>query len=288
LLQVATSTVPLSIDNVFATTPELGDAGRNSAAKSVTESERQEFAVALERVQKAEPGPSSVRPTRTRLSGDQAASALGAAWEQALGRAPNARTLSILTGQWAHETGRGAAMLNYNFGGIKGSGPSGMSTVYKTREGWGADEVHTSDRFRAYGSAAEGARDYVGLLVRRYPNAVQAAERGDPSGFVQALKAGGYFTGNEASYIKSVSALAEQALVSGYDSLGGAAGATATATASGPPNELAALSPEFGLGATQAGSAAAHWAPHSFADEVSRAALLMSALRIGRNDEPKG
>jgi flagellum-specific peptidoglycan hydrolase FlgJ len=278
---------------MFAIAPELAQAGRSNAASSATESERQEFAVALERVQKAAgaqaPGLTNVHATRTRLSGDQAASALGAAWEQALGRAPHARTLSILTGQWAHETGRGAAMLNYNFGGLKGSGPSGMSTVYKTKEGWGADEVKTSDRFRAYGSAAEGARDYVDLLVRRYPKAVQAAERGDAGGFVQALKAGGYFTGNEASYIKSVSALAQQALVSGFDALGAPAGTSSTPTAFGsaPSTELASAAAGLELDIGQAASEPPRWAPHSFSDEVSRAALLMSALRIGRNDESK-
>jgi hypothetical protein len=175
-------------------------------------------------------------------------------------------------------------MLNYNFGGLKGSGPSGLSTVYKTREGSGADEVHVTDRFRAYGSAAEGATDYVSLLVRRYPEAVQAAEQGDPGRFVQALKARGYFTGDEASYIKSVSSLASQALGAGFDALGPGSDGADLRVSDTPQLASALQDPAAG----DVLAARAHWGASSFADEVSRAHLLMSALRIGQNGDPRG
>jgi mannosyl-glycoprotein endo-beta-N-acetylglucosaminidase len=281
--------VPVSIASVLALPPETSAVERSTDTVA-REGERAQFARELERVQNAlgaarpRAATALVPATRTRLSGAEAASALGTAWEQTTGRAPSPRTLSILTGQWAHETGRGASMLNYNFGGIKGSGPSGMSAVYKTREGSGADEVRVMDRFRAYGSAAEGATDYMSLLVRRYPEAVQAAEQGDPGRFVQALKARGYFTGDEASYIKSVSTLANQALGAGFDALGQAGEGSDIRVAK--TEELASAFADPGTGETVAGRA--HWGASSFADEVSRAHLLMSALRIGQNGERRG
>jgi hypothetical protein len=190
-------------------------------------------------------------------------------------------------------------MLNYNFGGIKGTGPSGMSAIYKTREGWGDSEVRISDRFRAYASAEEGAADYVGLLARRYPEAVQAAQGGDPRGFVQGLKARGYFTGNEASYVKSVTALSSQALAQGFGALGPgeeasdttfelAARAPIAATPALPLPARAAAAAGSSAEAPERGAALASWGQSSFADEVNRAALLMSALRIAEGEERSG
>ncbi len=247
-----------------------------------------------------------VRPTRTQLSGEEAARALSSAWQQVRGEPPSPGTLSILVGQWAHETGRGASMLNYNFGGLKGTGPSGLSTACSTREGWGDSEVRVVDRFRAYGSPEEGARDYVSLLARRYPEAVKAAEQGDARGFVHALKARGYFTDNEASYTRSVHSLATLALRTGFDALGsGATGGRVELDATpqlADPRALAqallersdssaapsaAAEPLAGgalLG--RAGEyAALSVASNAFADEVNRAALLMSALRIADPDQ---
>jgi hypothetical protein len=285
--------VPVSIASVLALPPETAAAERNTDTVA-RESEREQFARELERVQNAvgaaRPREAALVPaTRTRLSGAEAASALGTAWEQTTGRAASPRTLSILTGQWAHETGRGASMLNYNFGGIKGSGPSGMSTVYRTREGSGAGEVRITDRFRAYGSAAEGATDYVSLLVRRYPEAVQAAEQGDPGRFVQALKARGYFSGDEASYIKSVSALASQALGAGFDAVGNGGDLSPAKAADINLTNAPMLASTFEQPyANEPVARGAHWGASSFADEVSRAHLLMSALRIGQNGERRG
>lgn len=194
-------------------------------------------------------------------------------------------------------------MLNFNFGGIKGTSPSGTSTVYRTREGFGANEVQLADRFRAYGSAEEGAGDYLSLLQRRYPEALQAAERGDPAGFVQALKSRGYFSGDPAAYTRSVTGLAQRALSLGFDALGaGPSGSTEpgslTPAALNAALRGAAMSPRAlpnselarselpngtdpGFGGAPAPSA------YCFADEVSRVTLLMSALRIGQLGEPE-
>ncbi len=163
---------------------------------------------------------SVVTPVRTRLSGTQAADALRSAWSAVTGEAPSRETLAVLTAQWAHETGRGASMYNYNFGGIKGHGPSGLTVELKTREGWGATERTIVDGFRAYRTPTEGAIDYVKLLTSRYKGATEAARRGDAVGFVRSLKAGGYFTGNEAAYVRSVSDMSEAALSQGFSALG--------------------------------------------------------------------
>lgn len=117
-----------------------------------------------------------------------------------------------MTAQWAHETGHGASMFNYNFGGIKGAGPGGLSVAQRTREGWGETERTITDNFRAYRTAEEGATDYVRLLVRRFPEAVESARAGDPQKFVRGLKARGYFTGNEAAYTRSIVALSGMTL----------------------------------------------------------------------------
>jgi len=103
-------------------------------------------------------------------------------------------------------------MYNYNFGGIKGASPEGYSVAQRTREGWGASERTITDGFRAYSTAEEGARDYLGLLSRRYGAALDSARAGDVGGFVRGLKAKGYFTGNESAYTHSVGSLARQHL----------------------------------------------------------------------------
>jgi hypothetical protein len=155
---------------------------------------------------------SVVNAVRTQLSPGEAKNALEGAWKRVFGETPSPETSAILTAQWAHETARGGSMYNYNFGGIKGTGPSGFSVVQRTREGHGETERTIRDRFRAYGSAEEGAVDYVQLLNKRYPKALEAAREGNPEGFVRALKSRGYFTGEEASYVRSVTSLANEML----------------------------------------------------------------------------
>jgi flagellar protein FlgJ len=253
-----------------------------------------------------------VTAQRTRLSGEQAANAISQAWQERFGEAPSQGTLSILVAHWAHETGRGESMLNYNFGGIKGQSPGGSSAAYKTREGFGESEQRIVARFRAYESATEGARDYVDLLARRYGDAVDNAAREDAPGFVRALKAKGYFTGEEQAYVKSVSSLAAQAQARGFDAIGAkgmgsalaADDATLDATRSAAPpigappvasplivaplgndalltHELASVAQSSSL--APAPSTHEAWTALSFADEVSRAALLIAA-RYGRSD----
>ena len=303
--------MPLSLDASLAVRPDLGARARDAQPSVANDEQRAQFADALNRAQKptsatASADPTLVRAARTRLSGGQAAQALRSAWTAVRGEAPSPETLSILVGQWAHETGRGASMLNYNFGGLKGTSPSGLSAAYTTREGWGENATRGVARFRAYGSAEEGAADYVSLLARRYPDAVRAAEQGDAQGFVHALKARGYFTDNEAAYSKSVQSLAALAARDGFDALGMTSGVDAADDPELAPALAAATLPDFVAGAsgaplsferglldapaTSASSALAALpvATGAFADEVNRAALLMSALRIAEPRDSRG
>lgn len=155
------------------------------------------------------------RPTaavRTPIAAAEAANAIEGALRTVTGKAPNGQTVALLTAQWAHETGCGASMYNYNFGGLKGEGPGGQSVVQRTREGWGSSERTIMDRFRAYDSPEQGALDYVRLLASRYAPALEAAQRGDTSQFVRGLKSGGYFTGNADAYERSVASIASRLL----------------------------------------------------------------------------
>lgn len=160
----------------------------------------------------ARPPRTLVAATRTELTSEQASAALRDAWQSHFGEAPREETVAVLTAQWSHETGNGRSMYNFNFGGIKGTGPSGLTVSQRTKEGWGAHETTIRDNFRAYKSAEEGASDYLSLLRRRYSGALEAAQQGDPAGFVRGLKKGGYFTGNEGAYIRSVSQRTAQLL----------------------------------------------------------------------------
>lgn len=149
----------------------------------------------------------AVAPKHTVLTKDQAATALARAFKTVTGRDASDKTLTLLTAQWGLETGNGAAMMNYNFGGIKGRGPSGLYTSYKTKEGSGASEITIVDKFRAYASAEEGATDYVRVLRDRFPKAFEAAQTGEARAFVHALKTEGYFTADEETYTRAIAHL---------------------------------------------------------------------------------
>lgn len=128
------------------------------------------------------------------------------------GHSPSAKTVDVLTAHASLETASGARMFNYNFGGIKGAGPSGETARYKTHEVIEGKEVTIRDGFRAYGSLDEGAADYVRLMRGRFGAAVGAAERGDLDGFAHALKTSGYYTADESKYASALHALSGDAV----------------------------------------------------------------------------
>jgi len=210
-----------------------------------------------------------VEPAHTPLSGDQAASALSDAYRTVTGRTPTAKQLSLLTAQWSLETGGGRAMMNHNFGGIKGTGPSGLSTAYTTKEGYGATERTIVDRFRAYRTPTEGAEDYLRTLRARFPHSFDAVRAGDPSGFAHALKREGYYTGSEADYSRAIASMSERALSHGFGTLGHSGVSSGASVAVAPPDA------DFGDGSLRALDAL------EIADQMSRAALQIA----GRDKE---
>ena len=153
---------------------------------------------------------------RTQLTASVASAELRRAWTRVTGEVPDDKTVAVITAQWAHETAHGASMYNYNFGGIKGVGPTGLSVEQRTKEGWGRNERHITDRFRAYESPEAGAEDYVKLLTHRFPEAANAARAGDSEGFVQGLKQRGYFTGDAHAYERSVSSISKELLANSF------------------------------------------------------------------------
>jgi hypothetical protein len=161
-----------------------------------------------------------VETRRTPISGTQAAKSLERAYRRLIGRRPDPETLALLTAHWAHETNQGASMFNYNFGGIKGTGPDGSYVLERTREGSGRFERRKQHRFRAYPNATEGALDYLSLLNRLYGPALDAAALGDAEGFVKSLRQGGYFSGDEQVYLGKVTAFMTAAEQWGFDALG--------------------------------------------------------------------
>jgi hypothetical protein len=161
-----------------------------------------------------------VTPELTPIAGSEAARELRRAWQKLVQRKPSNDAVLVLVAHWAHETHGGRSMYNYNFGGIKGHGPDGLSCVRQAHEGSGYHVRALRDRFRAYRNPQDGAEDYLSLLIRKYPSAIDAAQRGDVPGFVDALKRSGYFTGSQDAYARSMSDLVLRAFEQGFDSLG--------------------------------------------------------------------
>jgi hypothetical protein len=189
------------------TTPTVSAPRENASAQFQSE------------LRRAAESPTAVPARRTQLSPAEAQDAIQQAWTERFGEAPRPETLAILTAQWSHETAEGKAMYNFNFAGIKGVGPSGLHVTQRTREGYGNDERVIRDSFRAYGSAKEGALDYLSLLDRKYGGALDSARSGDVTGFVSGLHEGGYFTGDKRVYERSVSRHANRILVDGPSAL---------------------------------------------------------------------
>lgn len=170
--------------------------------------------VALE----SEPEPAVLkRPTP--MQPEQAARELAQAWRAEFGKPAPPGAVALLWAQWALETGRGRWMVDFNFAGVKGKAPGGGSTLCWTSEGADNDAHRVRDRFRAYRSAQAGARDYIALLARRYPDALDRARDGDAEGFVQALVRGGYFTSEPDAYLHALHSLSRQFLSGDLDGL---------------------------------------------------------------------
>jgi hypothetical protein len=141
-----------------------------------------------------------VEVSRTPVTRADMRASIARAYEKVKGHVASEATLDILTAQASLETANGSKMNNFNFAGIKGHGPSGLTAKYQTFEFIDGKRVDMVDGFRAYQSLDEGAVDYVNVLGARFGKALSRAELGDVSGFAHELKQSGYYTASEDSY----------------------------------------------------------------------------------------
>ena len=213
-----------------------------------------------------------VEPARTPRGGEEAASAIASAYQSVTGHAPTAKQLSLLVAQWSLETGGGRSMMNYNFGGIKGSSPGGLSAAYTTKEGYGATERTLVDRFRAYSSPEEGAADYLRTLRARFPKSFDAVRAGDAAEFAHTLKREGYYTGSEADYTRAIAQISDRALTRGFASAGAEDGGAPRAHKAIARGADEADDPQDAVRTLDA---------MRMADEMSRAALQIAAADGG-------
>lgn len=158
------------------------------------------FPVLLASLALAQPG-----SNHTPMSVSAAQLHLHLAYQDVLDEAPQSKTLALLLAHWALETGRGANMWGYNYGGIK-SKLGGVDL--DTCESYGLTKQSTTQRFRVYRSAAAGAKDYIQTLSKSFPRAFEALLEGSAQGFVQALSESGYFTGSPDEYARAIASLA--------------------------------------------------------------------------------
>ncbi len=166
----------------------------------------------------------------TPLTLDEAIHAFADGYEGAMGGPPTATALACLVGHSALECGRWVALHNYNFGNVRpGRSWTGDICQYRCNEvidgrivwysppapgapGYG-DPNHGSS-FRAFASAADGARSQVAFLACSpwLAAAWHAVQAGDAGAMVDGLHAGGYFTGSPAPYRKAVASIARHVL----------------------------------------------------------------------------
>jgi|CZKU01.1.fsa_nt_gi hypothetical protein len=152
-------------------------------------------------------GGREVAARRTPVSTSDIRRAIGGAYKRMTGAPPSSALLDTLTAQASLETGSGAQMYNFNFGGIKGVSPHGDTANYLTHEVVGAHDVTLRQGFRAYASVDDGADDYVRLLSHKFGSALSSAQVGDVHGFAHALKQAGYYTASEDQYASALQSL---------------------------------------------------------------------------------
>lgn len=136
----------------------------------------------------------------------EALAALAKAFVAVFWRRPTIFELALLWAQSAHETGGWRHVPNHNVAGLK-AGPAyqGDWRWATTKEGHGAGEQTVRQRFRAYPTLEAGMRDWLDLLRRGYPKALDGARAGSSSALVEGLLhgwggGGRYFTADPVAY----------------------------------------------------------------------------------------
>jgi hypothetical protein len=153
--------------------------------------------------------PTEVPKERTPVSLEEATKYIESGYERVFGGKPTPKQLAILVAQSAFETSWWKDMYNYNYGNLKGMGPSGLVTRLPTSEGYGKNKISIVDGFRAYSDPFEGVDDYLELLRDKYPKASECMRKEDVDGFIRELQ-GHYFTGNPEDYKKGVNKIVKQ------------------------------------------------------------------------------
>jgi hypothetical protein len=195
--------------------------------------------------------PDTVRPStgvellaakKTPVSSADVYAALGSIWPRVIGTEPTRAARLVLLAQWAHETGIGRSMWNYNFGNSK-TAPGGagrycwtffacsevlptyvarrlVASAGKRADGT-PDAAITSTRpdgtqivwlyptnkgccFRAFRTLDDGAADYLSMLHNRFKSAWPAVEAGDAQRFAELLKAARYYTDSVPRYARAL------------------------------------------------------------------------------------
>jgi len=108
----------------------------------------------------------------------------------------------VVLGQWGLETGWGKSVIpgTNNLGNIKDFGGGGVAAT--------DNMTGSRDKYRAYETPDQFVDDYVSLIQRKYPNAVNAKT---PEEFAKALKSGGY--AEDPGYVSKVKTAASMAPV---------------------------------------------------------------------------
>jgi len=151
----------------------------------------------------------AVAPERTSVPMPEVEAALARAYTRATGSPPSPPMLKSLAAQASLETGSGQAMYNFNFGGVKGASPEGLTANCLTHEVVGEKDVVVRQAFRAYSSLDAGADDYVRTMVSRFSGSMQAAGSGNLDAFAHALKQAGYYTASETDYAAGLKSAAK-------------------------------------------------------------------------------
>ena len=146
----------------------------------------------------------------TAIPKPEALQALYDAWLDLFHTDPDENSLRVLLAQWGFETGWGKYMHNYNFGNAKHVNGDGRDWCHfrcneKINGEWvWFDPPHPTCAFRAFRTAADGAKDYLAMVHKRFNLSWPAVLAGDPGQFAHLLKQQHYYTDDEEHYTKTM------------------------------------------------------------------------------------
>lgn len=187
-----------------------------------------------------------VEPAKTPMTFDVARECMAWALKNHVGADPSDEVLALALAKTALETGRWQSIWNSNWGNVKAPETyEGMYTCITLNEVlvrngkavvvWFAPEGelsgnpakggkliaaplsvppgHVQSRMRAFANNFDGVDQYVSFVASgRYKKAWQALLSGNATDYVHELKAAGYFTAPETTYVKGVAALQKEML----------------------------------------------------------------------------